>query len=180
MSEVTPDGQDQPAPRKGKTRRPKGQAVKATPQEAAALRQRKNPDQPTLKRSRVRGNGGAPAAVPAQAIRDGLINASVAERKRTYALMSRAVEAAFDIPFDALRLACVTAVKDLGSDNDRIRSRAREFLFKVQEQGMDAGVNLDRLRRLDEGLSTENVAVASITPEALAAVVQSIRLSADK
>jgi hypothetical protein len=100
-------------------------------------------------------------------------------RKRgTYALLQRAIDVAMDIPFDAMRLASVTAVRDLSSNDDRIRSRAREFLLKVQDSGIGAAVGLDRIGRLDEGMATENVAVAAITPEALAAVVQTIRHTA--
>lgn len=97
-------------------------------------------------------------------------------RKRgTYALLQRAIDIATDVPYDAMRIACMTAVRDLQSPDDRIRSRAREFLFKVQEHGIGAAVGLDRMTRLDEGTATENVAVASITPEAIAAVVTTLR-----
>jgi hypothetical protein len=97
-------------------------------------------------------------------------------RKRgTYALLQRAIDVAMDIPFEAMRMASMTAVRDLSSSDDRIRSRAREFLLKVQDSGVGSAVGLDRMVRLDDGTSTENVAIASITPEALAAVVQTIR-----
>lgn len=97
-------------------------------------------------------------------------------RKRgTYALLERAISIAMDIPYDAMRIACMTAVKDLQHPDDRIRSRAREFLFKVQDSGVGACVGLDRINRLDDGVSTENISIAAITPEALAAVVTTLR-----
>jgi len=99
-------------------------------------------------------------------------------RKRgTYALLQRAIDIAMDIPYDAMRVACMTAVRDLQSPDDRIRSRAREFLFKVQDSGIGAVVGLDRMTRLDEGTATENVAIAAITPEAIAAVVTTLRMT---
>jgi hypothetical protein len=98
-------------------------------------------------------------------------------RRGAYVMLQRAISLALDVPFDAMKVACMTAVKDLANPDDRIRSRAREFLLKVQESGIGASVDLDRVQRLDDGMATENISVASITPEALSAVVQTIRQS---
>lgn len=99
-------------------------------------------------------------------------------RKRgTYLLLERAIRVAMDVPYDAMILACQTAIQDLHSPDDRTRSRAREFLFKAQDSGIGAAIGLDRMMRLDDGTATENVAIASITPDALAAVVQTLRHS---
>jgi len=99
-------------------------------------------------------------------------------RKRgTYLLLERAIRIAMDVPYDAMVLACQTAIQDLASADDRTRSRAREFLFRAQDSGIGAAVGLDRMMRLDDGTATENVAIASITPDALAAVVQTLRQS---
>ena len=99
-------------------------------------------------------------------------------RRGAYVMLQRAISLALDVPFDAMKVACMTAVKDLANPDDRIRSRAREFLLKVQESGVGASVDLDRVQRLDDGMATENISVASITPEALSAVVATIRQSA--
>lgn len=88
------------------------------------------------------------------------------KRKRgTYALLQRAIDITLDIPMEAMRFACMTAVQDLKSPDDRIRSRAREFLFKVQDSGIGAATGLDRMSRLDEGQATERVELKPIVLE---------------
>lgn len=87
-------------------------------------------------------------------------------RKRgTYAILQRAIDITLDIPIEAMRFACMTAVQDLKSPDDRIRSRAREFLFKVQDSGIGAATGLDRMSRLDEGQATERVELKPIVLE---------------
>ena len=89
------------------------------------------------------------------------------KRKRgTYAILQRAIDITLDIPMDAMRFACMTAVQDLKSPDDRIRSRAREFLFKVQDSGIGAAVSLDRVSRLDEGQATDRIELKPIVLEA--------------
>lgn len=121
----------------------------------------------------------APAASPTKLIGETLAaDLEDPHRKRgTYALFGRAISIALDVPYDAMRVACMTAVRDLSNNDDRIRSRAREFLFKVQDSGITAAQGLDRIQRLDDGTATENVAIAAITPEALAAVAATLRRS---
>jgi hypothetical protein len=89
------------------------------------------------------------------------------KRKRgTYAILQRAIDITLDIPMEAMRFACMTAVQDLKSPDDRIRSRAREFLFKVQDSGIGAAVSLDRMGRLDEGQATDRIELKPIVLEA--------------
>lgn len=88
------------------------------------------------------------------------------KRKRgTYAILQRAIDITLDIPMEAMRFACMTAVQDLKSPDDRIRSRAREFLFKVQDSGIGASVSLDRMSRLDEGQATDRIELKPIVLE---------------
>jgi hypothetical protein len=123
------------------------------------------------------GVGGGSQAQAVKAVPDSIAEglADPHRKRGTYALLQRAIDVAMDIPFDAMRLASLTAVRDLNSNDDRIRSRAREFLLKVQDSGIGAAVDFDRINRLDEGTATENIAVAAITPEALAAVAKTLR-----
>lgn len=159
--------------------RPSGVGVNA-PSKTTSI-----PDQPATPSPANPISAATKSAHPAQATARSVgetLAADLADphRKRgTYALLNRAINIALDIPYEAMTLACDTAVRDLTSPDDRIRSRAREFLFKVQDSGIGAVIGLDKINRLDDGMSTENVVIAAITPEAIAAVVSTLRHSTE-
>ena len=90
-----------------------------------------------------------------QAIVEGLN--SVRHKRQTYLMLQRALDTALDMPPDVMKACWQTAVKDLASQNDRTRIRAREFLLKMQDSGVAAALGLDKIDRLDTGQSTENV-----------------------
>lgn len=80
-------------------------------------------------------------------------------RRKSYIMLQRAIDVATEVPVDAMKAAYLSAIKDIGSNDGRLRARAREFLLKMQDSGVAAALGLDKIERLDSGDPTERVSV---------------------
>jgi hypothetical protein len=72
-------------------------------------------------------------------------------------MLRRAVAEGWDVPTEMRRQAVGVIGSLLGSDDERIATRAAEVAVSMVKADVDAAVALDKLERLDAGENTENI-----------------------
>jgi len=91
-------------------------------------------------------------------------------------LWLRAVRAGWNIP-EVVKKAAVSRAAQILADPASTRrevARATQTIAILEKLAMDAAVHEDRMRRLDDGSSTENLSLIDLSDTALSAVARSI------